>query len=215
MLQQLEDYASLVVHNTSTGRQALSAHQDYPDSYSKYYWQSRKAFREHQRCQKNNISHSHFVTLVPVGCKDLIDPLYIKLPKPSKDHLILVFRLNLSPSSRTYLAVLFQLPAKSVVPPDAPFKLYPEAKMSSEVFLCDIGCQRFQLGLCSGCGTKAKLYACAGCKQHSYCSRACQRSLWKQHKPLCRHMQNCTKKGDLDDVAAELQLAFAKLMPIS
>jgi len=42
---------------------------------------------------------------------------------------------------------------------------------------------------CSYCGKKETLerfQVCGGCKRERYCSRGCQRSNWKQHKPTCR-----------------------------
>jgi hypothetical protein len=37
-----------------------------------------------------------------------------------------------------------------------------------------------EMGLVSGCSC-----VCAGCRVARYCGRACQRSAWKQHKPVC------------------------------
>lgn len=203
VLQQLEEFALLAIQCTTAARQALTAHQQYPDCYTKLYWQSRKAFKEHQRCRKNNIEHALPATLAPVGHKDPSDPLYIRLPEPSKDHHIMVFRLILSPSSRTYLAALFQLPTNPSAPSDAPLPVYREQTIPSEAFLGDIGYQRFQLGLCSACGTMAKLHACTGCQQQAYCSQSCQSQSWKRHKSLCRRMQFIVKKGEIDRLAAE------------
>lgn len=43
---------------------------------------------------------------------------------------------------------------------------------------------------CSGCGKHSiGLRLCAACHSVSYCSPACQRSHWKQHKPNCKVAQ--------------------------
>ena len=41
---------------------------------------------------------------------------------------------------------------------------------------------------CSYClqAYNMKLHTCAGCSSTAYCSRACQKSHWQEHKPLCR-----------------------------
>jgi hypothetical protein len=39
---------------------------------------------------------------------------------------------------------------------------------------------RTELGLVSG-----RSCVCGGCRVARYCGRACQRSAWKQHKPVC------------------------------
>ena len=39
------------------------------------------------------------------------------------------------------------------------------------------------------CGAgDVKLLICGACLKHGYCSEACQRRLWKHHKPLCRRI---------------------------
>ncbi|KAK0443909.1 uncharacterized protein EV420DRAFT_1014153 [Desarmillaria tabescens] len=40
---------------------------------------------------------------------------------------------------------------------------------------------------CASCGAQSEhLQVCSACKRQYYCSRACQRSDWKRHKPNCR-----------------------------
>jgi hypothetical protein len=43
---------------------------------------------------------------------------------------------------------------------------------------------------CSACGVTEKLRRCNGCKAVRYCSLACQRSDWSQHKRACRAVQS-------------------------
>ena len=48
------------------------------------------------------------------------------------------------------------------------------------------------LKACASCGAKGsemKLKACKGCKVTGYCSRACQKSDWAQHRKVCKLMQ--------------------------
>ena len=47
---------------------------------------------------------------------------------------------------------------------------------------------------CGGCGLvrqeeDERLRRCTGCEQVAYCSRACQRAHWGQHKKFCRNQQ--------------------------
>lgn len=41
-----------------------------------------------------------------------------------------------------------------------------------------------QNGLCGRCGQPASL-TCAKCLRVKYCSKSCQRTVWKTHKPIC------------------------------
>ncbi|KAK0462037.1 uncharacterized protein EV420DRAFT_142562 [Desarmillaria tabescens] len=41
------------------------------------------------------------------------------------------------------------------------------------------------------------LQMCSGCENYFYCSRDCQKSMWPNHKPICKILQEETKKGFL------------------
>ena len=47
--------------------------------------------------------------------------------------------------------------------------------------------------VCRGCGrapgAAVTLKQCVGCKAVSYCSKECQKSDWKQHKPMCKNQK--------------------------
>ena len=38
---------------------------------------------------------------------------------------------------------------------------------------------------CANCGATGTTFSCARCKEEQYCSRACQKASWKQHKLAC------------------------------
>jgi hypothetical protein len=40
--------------------------------------------------------------------------------------------------------------------------------------------------VCDICSKSGKMQVCGGCKQRSYCSRACQVNDWAQHKKVCK-----------------------------
>ena len=40
--------------------------------------------------------------------------------------------------------------------------------------------------LCASCGTSEANSSCSVCKVTRYCSRECQTSHWKEHKPVCK-----------------------------
>ncbi|KZV59582.1 hypothetical protein PENSPDRAFT_740613 [Peniophora sp. CONT] len=44
---------------------------------------------------------------------------------------------------------------------------------------------------CTVCGS-AEAKSCSGCKIERYCSSACQKAHWKDHKDMCRYMQGGT-----------------------
>ena len=45
--------------------------------------------------------------------------------------------------------------------------------------------------ICQGCGAENNLRLCAACKTVKYCSKACQKKDWPQHKRWCK----CIKSG--------------------
>ena len=54
---------------------------------------------------------------------------------------------------------------------------------------------------CSFCGKKLKdlglkkFMVCGACKVEPYCSKTCQTKAWKNHKPVCNHLQECQAKA--------------------
>ncbi|KAH8071787.1 hypothetical protein JL721_4296 [Aureococcus anophagefferens] len=58
---------------------------------------------------------------------------------------------------------------------------------------------------CAHCGVAAeKSYRCSGCKQVTYCSKACQRGDWPEHKIQCESVEALpAKSGEAAGVGAQ------------
>jgi hypothetical protein len=56
---------------------------------------------------------------------------------------------------------------------------------------------------CYGCGAAKSsltkpLLKCSGCRVMTYCSKNCQASNWKEHKPFCKFLQTCPECFSID-----------------
>merc|ERR1711964_404288 len=49
--------------------------------------------------------------------------------------------------------------------------------------------QHDTIGTCAGCNKSNGVWFCKGCNAVMYCSRECQKSHWKTHKPHCKKVQ--------------------------
>ncbi|THZ31339.1 zf-MYND-domain-containing protein [Aureobasidium pullulans] len=62
---------------------------------------------------------------------------------------------------------------------------------------------------CANCGSAAPagstLKRCGGCTQASYCSRDCQKTHWKWHKPFCKQQQQKQQAEEEDEEEDEQQ----------
>lgn len=78
-----------------------------------------------------------------------------------------------------------QLPVHPLVYRAALSPLYAPPDASSFVEKVKTAAAAVSAGKCAKCGKKGKSLICTRCKNISYCSKECQRSHWKTHKPAC------------------------------
>ena len=72
---------------------------------------------------------------------------------------------------------------------------------------------------CWACGTEVvDLKECAGCGQVHYCSRACQKAHWKEHKERCRqnqeeHQERCKLKEEMRVAKRRMKAGIIRFDP--
>ena len=57
----------------------------------------------------------------------------------------------------------------------------------------------------SGSGRRGKLQRCSECRAILYCSKGCQKSDWKIHKPVCHDLSQCVKPHTATTVSQVLE----------
>ena len=110
----------------------------------------------------------------------------IQLPKERPNELLIVFRLF--PCPKPSSVVLNAVMRVQVDPHAAAPDLAGRVVLQTDL-VGDVGYRRFQQGVCSKCGSGSKVMACGACQMHGYCSKECQKAMWKQHKAMCRRLQ--------------------------
>lgn len=116
------------------------------------------------------------------------DPLHAcRLPEWQPHKYLLALRLHIRSDSSECLHVLLMVPVS--YKPAAGTEKLPSMFAADALIQGDVGCSRYQEGVCSNCSKAGKLLVCKGCRAHAYCSTQCSRAMWRQHKALCKYMQ--------------------------
>ena len=175
-------------------------------------WQSKSDFEETHsltRAMKNGTRDepvSYPSTCIPYKANPPTDHFHkIILPEPKQTSYMVIFRICLDSDGLNgcFLSILFRVP-KSLQLPSRPKAAQPVSDASSgsgmQIEYTDLGYTRYLQGQCSACEVTATLLQCSGCRLHGYCSKACQRSLWKTHKHMCRFVREARsgQGGNID-----------------
>lgn len=64
-----------------------------------------------------------------------------------------------------------------------------ESRRVSQVIAADDAVKRQAGDTCSTCAAPAPTFTCSGCQQRKFCSKACQRADWQEHKAECKAIQ--------------------------
>lgn len=66
--------------------------------------------------------------------------------------------------------------------------------------------------VCAVCGSADNVKSCAGCRNFSYCSRACQARHWPTHKQLCEEIKASRGRRGEPNVPEESSATFDKFL---
>ena len=194
LLQKLEKFSKECVISGRFHATFKDIHKGNPGHFILVRWQSKSSFDDAVKAGKQGAHVMFPITLVPHAATPPTDPFHdIQLPEHSRSTYLVVFRIRLD-SGCSHLSVLFRVPIGLQLNP-WPNVSHILSEANKAALLADKGYRRYSLGQCSACAANTKLWQCSGCRLHGYCSKTCQRSLWKTHKALCRPISAVTREA--------------------
>ena len=184
--------------------QMAAMHMANPSQYGVCEWVSIAGFQKDFKAVQKQPWTMIPMRFRPYGCVHPEDPCsWVKLPPPSRKRFLTVFRIMLAaatPSSAPVFSDVYTLvPMQLDFPPElSPGPGFISNASEAEASLlsmlkADVGLKRKRLGKCSACEATQHISNCAGCSCHAYCSKECQRSLWSEHKQLCKLVKSFGK----------------------